>query len=86
MVRCTKCILPDTFPGIHFNDDSVCNYCLEFRSVQKGIGKAKLLQLLSSHPKRGKYDCVVPISGGKDSTFILYYVVKELGRVDIPAA
>lgn len=79
MKYCTKCILPETFPGVSFNKDGVCNFCLEDKPAHKIIGKEKLLAVLLSNAKRAKYDCVVPLSGGKDSTFILFYVVKELG-------
>jgi hypothetical protein len=79
MRRCSRCILPETYQGISFNDEGVCNYCLEYRPFHRAEGKDKLLEVLSSRPRAGEYDCVVPISGGKDSTFILRYVVKELG-------
>jgi len=77
--RCAKCILPDTYPGVMFNHEGVCNYCLEYRPDHQNLGKEALVNLLQSRPKSGEYDCVVPLSGGKDSTFILYYIVKELG-------
>jgi hypothetical protein len=75
--HCNKCILPGSYPGIVFNDEGICNYCLAYRP-QQILGKGKLLEILTSKPKKGRYDCVVPISGGKDSTYILYYVVREL--------
>lgn len=77
---CTRCILPDTYPGITFNEDGVCNYCQGYAPFHKSLGKEALLELLrSAGAKKGEYDCIVPISGGKDSTYILYYSVKVLG-------
>ncbi len=32
--RCTRCILPETFPGIEFNDQGVCNYCESYEPVK----------------------------------------------------
>jgi uncharacterized paraquat-inducible protein A len=32
--RCTKCILPETFPGIEFDEDGVCNYCWAYISMR----------------------------------------------------
>jgi hypothetical protein len=79
MKYCKKCILPESYPGISFNDEGICNFCLEHKSYHQNLGREKLLEVLTSRKKNGKYHCVVPISGGKDSTYILYYVVKELG-------
>jgi hypothetical protein len=44
----------------------------------RALGKNALISKLETFKKEGKYDCVVPLSGGKDSTYILYYAVKEL--------
>ena len=77
--RCTRCILPETFPGILFNDDGVCNYCLEYQPVRV-FGENALRKVLDGFRNRGvKYDCLVPVSGGRDSTFVLYNVVKRFG-------
>jgi hypothetical protein len=68
--------LPDTFPGIAFNDQQVCNFCSDFKTVSV-LGEAKLRELLSSGNGQ-PFDCVVPVSGGKDSTYVLYYAAKVL--------
>lgn len=74
--QCPRCILPETFPGITFNEEGVCNFCLNHKHVAV-LGESKLKEILGT--ERGKvYDCVVPISGGKDSTYILYYAVRIL--------
>ena len=79
--RCTKCILPENYTGIEFDKDGVCNYCNEEVKKNPYLGKEKLIErineILSHHPDR-KYDCVVGFSGGRDSTFLLWYIVKEL--------
>jgi hypothetical protein len=75
---CSKCIMPEIYPGISFNKEGICNLCLDYRPHHEYLGKEKLIEVLNSAVKTGAYDCVVPISGGKDSTFILYYAVKEL--------
>ena len=77
MRRCTRCILPETFPGIKFNGVGVCNYCLNHEPV-KVRGEQELEKVLSKYRGRGeKYDCIVPISGGRDSAFVLHQIVKE---------
>ena len=32
--RCRRCLLPETFPGIDFDEDGVCNYCRDYKKVQ----------------------------------------------------
>jgi len=61
---CTKCILPDTYPGISFNSEGECSYCSEYSPVHANLGKEALLNVLKSQKKTGQYDCVVPLSGG----------------------
>ena len=79
MRRCAKCVLPETYPGIHFSDTGVCNSCLNYEA-QKIEGVEVLKKRLKPfYDKRGRYHCIVGLSGGRDSTFVLYYVVKELG-------
>jgi len=82
--RCKRCIMPATYPGITFNDEGICNYCTGSRPVTSEnkadlIGEDKLIKLIRGEKNKGEYDCVVPLSGGKDSTYALYYAVKKLG-------
>jgi hypothetical protein len=80
MARCSNCILPDSFPGIAF-EDGLCSFCkdsAEDNDQKRVKGKEKLREALKSEGAT-KYDCIVPLSGGKDSSFILFYIVKELG-------
>ena len=75
--RCTQCILPETFPSIKFDSEGVCNYCRDYEFV-KVIGEEEFGRVLDKYRNKGrKYDCVVPISGGRDSSFTLYSIVKK---------
>jgi glucosamine--fructose-6-phosphate aminotransferase (isomerizing) len=75
--RCTRCILPETFPGITFDKEGVCNYCLDYRKVEVE-GEEALRKKLSEYRGKGqKYDCIVPISGGRDSAFALHQIVRK---------
>jgi hypothetical protein len=79
MRRCKQCIIPDTVPGITFDEQGICNLCRSYKPPQYR-GRAELDKLLSTIKGRGeKYDCVVPISGGRDSSFVLYTAAAELG-------
>jgi len=75
--RCTRCILPETFPGISFGEDGVCSFCATHRPSPV-LGEDRLREVLSRQ-KGERYDCVVTVSGGKDSTYILYYATEVLG-------
>jgi len=62
MRRCTTCILPETFPGITFNAEGVCNYCLHYEPV-KVHGEHELENVLATYRNKGEqYDCIAPIS------------------------
>lgn len=64
--------MPATVPGITFNRDGICNFCLEY-SREQVLGKEELDKIIaSSKNENNRYDCVVPLSGGRDSTFTLY--------------
>ena len=74
IVRCQRCILPENYPEIWFNEQGVCNYCLD-DSAPDYLGEEKPQHLLNSIKGRGyKYDCLIPISGGRDSMFVLYQI------------
>ncbi len=76
--RCKKCIIPSSYEGVFFDEEGVCNFCANHKKCPPRLGRDKLLALINSVPRGKTYDCIVPLSGGKDSTFILYYAVKEL--------
>ncbi len=84
---CCRCVQDSTVPGISFDDKGVCNFCRlhdkllkMFPSGEKGrrILKKKFSRIRKSSEKR-RYDCVVGISGGRDSTHLLWKCVKEWG-------
>jgi tRNA(Ile)-lysidine synthase TilS/MesJ len=72
MERCKQCIMPATVPGITFNEDGICSYCLGYQKEQYFGEKALENIIASSKNKNNRYNCIVPLSGGRDSTFVLY--------------
>jgi hypothetical protein len=74
--RCSKCVLPDTYPGIYFDDQGVCNYCHTYEPIRYK-GDDVLRTLLEKYRGVGKWDCLVPVSGGRDSTFVLYQLMRK---------
>ena len=75
--RCTSCLLPDTYPDVTFDSEGVCNHCREYAKPQP-LGEERFLQKIRSR-KGADYDCVVGISGGKDSCYVAYLAKKKYG-------
>jgi glutamine---fructose-6-phosphate transaminase (isomerizing) len=72
--RCVHCILPVTFPFIEFNEQGICNYC-QNNSPGEAKNSEELLNLLAPYrSKNGQPDCLVGLSGGRDSTYGLHYI------------
>jgi N-acetyl sugar amidotransferase len=82
MKRCTKCLTKETVDTITYDDYGVCSVCRQVEFKKEKIDwndrKEQLSAIISEHQGKGLYDCVVPFSGGKDSVFQLWYIVKEL--------
>ncbi|MEW6587052.1 MAG: hypothetical protein AB1442_15765 [Nitrospirota bacterium] len=75
--RCTRCVLPETYPGIDFDANGVCQLCRAYqRPTVRGVEE---LKRLVGSGKGNKYDCAVTLSGGRDSTYVLYYAARILG-------
>ena len=86
MQICSKCIYDERVSSIDFDEDGVCNYCkqIESLSAEYGTGEAKgeaeLLRIFDKIKKSGKgkkYDCAIGVSGGTDSSYMLYLAKKH---------
>ncbi|HEX6324112.1 MAG TPA: hypothetical protein VFZ36_10340 [Vicinamibacterales bacterium] len=81
--RCTRCILPATYPFITFDRDGVCNHCHE-HVTQVVAGREALLEALAPFRSRdGSPDCIVGFSGGRDSSYGLHLLKTELGMTPL---
>lgn len=77
--RCTRCILPQTYPFVDFDEHGVCHYCRTWKPIQVH-GHEALLRAVEPYRKRdGSPDVIVAFSGGRDSSYGLHYVKKVLG-------
>ena len=81
--RCTKCILPETMPFITFDSEGVCNYCNNYKPRNKAQPKEELFELLEPYRKNDGPDCIVPFSGGRDSSYSLHLIVNEFNMKPI---
>lgn len=82
MHYCRRCVLPETHDTLMFDKHGVCSVCRQIDYKNTKINwKARnkeLLSLVSRYKDKGLYDCIIPFSGGKDSTFQLWYVINKL--------
>lgn len=87
MRRCTRCVLTENHANVWFNKEGVCNYCLEFKEATQhhrpvADREDEFVEMLEKHRGRGEYDCLVMLSGGKDSTYALY-LLKERYKLNV---
>ena len=82
MRYCSKCVLPESAETVAFDEEGVCNICRQAEQKHTVIDwdeRRKMLNaVVAPYIGKGAYDCIVPFSGGKDSTFQLWYVVTQM--------
>ena len=83
--RCVKCGLNSNCPDIRIDEKGLCNICLEYESYKaiadsyfKTMDDLQDIFQAANNTKKRKYDCLMLLSGGKDSTYVLYQLV-EMG-------
>ena len=70
----------ETHETITFDSGGVCNICEQNSYKEEKIDwdkKRRTKKLISEHKGKYEYDCIIPYSGGKDSTWTVYYLIKE---------
>lgn len=85
--QCARCVMDASVPGIRFDDAGVCNYCHMHDKLEAmfphGEAGDRILRELAEEMRRAgrgrKYDCVVGVSGGRDTSYCLYYVKEKMG-------
>jgi hypothetical protein len=79
-IICSRCIYDSNVPGITFNIEGICNYCIQVEDLAtsyqtgKPKGEKKLKEIIEQiklEGKEKKYDCVIGVSGGTDSSYLL---------------
>ena len=81
--RCARCLLLETHDTIVFDDEGVCNVCRNVERKKITIDwearEREFRELLEEYRGKYAYDCIVPFSGGKDSTYTLWRLVEGYG-------
>lgn len=80
---CSRCVMPETKPDLYIDDEGVCSACRNMeqrREIDWGARHGELLRIVEQYRSKdsSNYDCIIPVSGGKDSTFQAIRVL-ELG-------
>ncbi|MBL75322.1 MAG: flagellin modification protein, PseA [Chloroflexi bacterium] len=84
MKYCKNCLYPDTKPQLEFNDDGICSACTNNKlkeTIDWNKKGNELKQILEKNKSKdgSTYDCIIPVSGGKDSTYQTYVIKEEFG-------
>lgn len=85
-VFCKRCVMDISIPGVRLDENGICNFCHMHEQLEKRFptgekGERVLRKLADKIRKTGKgkkYDCVVGVSGGRDTSYCLYYVKERL--------
>lgn len=80
---CKKCLFPETKPDLYFNDDGVCSACIAAESKNRKINWKQrekdfytIVDKFRLNSNQIGYDCLIPVSGGKDSTYQAFFMKK----------
>ena len=81
---CSKCLFPETKPDLTFDENGVCSACQSAQLKDDGINwnqrKEEFEKIIENYRKDGVgYDCLIPVSGGKDSTYQAYFMKEIYG-------
>jgi hypothetical protein len=86
MRSCKKCLLPEVVPGANIDRNGICEPCRTYEKVdapviesERKAREADLERTLRDVRGKGEFDCLVPVSGGKDSIYLLYKLKVEYG-------
>jgi tRNA(Ile)-lysidine synthase TilS/MesJ len=76
MKYCNRCILPENFPGVRFDENGTCNHCLDYKGsdvidCKKAEYENRFANLITHYKGKSDYDVLMAYSGGKDSTYTL---------------
>ncbi|MFH2021084.1 MAG: N-acetyl sugar amidotransferase [archaeon] len=78
---CSKCLIPETHETLTYGKEGICNVCRQIEYKKEKIDwvarEKELVKILDNYRGKYAYDCIIPFSGGKDSTFTVYKLVKD---------
>ena len=79
MKLCNRCIIPETAKGIKIDENGLCQLCRDYKKTPRKGEEALRKEIAGIINKDVKFNCVVPVSGGRDSSYALYYAKEIVG-------
>lgn len=85
MRYCSRCVFPESKPDLHIDDEGVCSACRtadrKAREIDWPARRQAFFELIEHYrrPPGAGYDCLIPVSGGKDSTYQVHFMTQECG-------
>ncbi len=80
MTRCSRCLLTSSLPGSNFDESNECYWCQSNYPNYNPEGAARLKEILEQNrSEHGSADCLVGVSGGKDSSYVLLQLQQTFG-------
>ena len=86
MVFCKECLMNDSIEEFKIVEGGLCNFCIDWKNHKKNYGNftdqqvnsnlLSLKKLILKEPNKSGYDCVVGLSGGTDSSYVVYHLWK----------
>ena len=83
---CVNCLFPESKPDLSFNDEGICSACEAAEMKDNGINwklkEKEFFEIINYYKKAEDeigYDCLIPVSGGKDSTYQAYFMKEVCG-------
>ncbi len=77
--RCVRCILPETYPYVDYDEHGICRYCRTWKRITPKGEEALFREVEKYRSKDGSPDVILAFSGGRDSSYGLHYVKTVLG-------
>ncbi|MBL7859874.1 MAG: N-acetyl sugar amidotransferase [Cyclobacteriaceae bacterium] len=82
MKYCTRCVMPDTKPDLFLDEEGVCNACRSFerrKEINWETRKREFFEVVDRYRSKdgSSWDCIIPVSGGKDSTYQVLKVLQQ---------
>ena len=77
---CKKCVYPENAVDFTFNEEGICSGCIsksEIKEINWDQKFSEIKNIFNQYQNKNNYDCIIPVSGGKDSYFQTHFCKKN---------
>jgi N-acetyl sugar amidotransferase len=84
LIQCKNCLMDTSDSKIKFDSNGICDYCINYKkklntkSINNPIELNRIISKIKKYGKNKQHDCLIGLSGGADSSYLLHYAVKVL--------